>query len=160
MKSDGKPKQHTKDPRHHTVQKDAHGRFHYRCMDDRPELFVRLNEKNWCIWTFVLEKTAQSPLDRKKNKQISKWEYSTIVVVIVVVVAPWKDWSWEKSWNILDISWEYMNHWWRISWWGKQKARGEEDDRGWDGQAALTVAMNINLKGLTEAVLDRRIWGT
>ena len=39
----------------------------------------------------------------------------------------WKDWCWSWSSNTLATWWEELTHWKRL------KARGEGDDRGWDG---------------------------
>ena len=40
-----------------------------------------LKKKNWCFWTVVLEKTLESPLDRKEIKPVnSKWDQSWIFI--------------------------------------------------------------------------------
>ena len=84
--------------------------------------------KNWCIWTLVLEKTLESPLDCKK----------------VQPVHPKGNQSWiftgrtdgEAEAPILAATWcEELTPWKRPWCWERLKA-GEEDDRGWDGWMA------------------------
>ena len=48
----------------------------------------------------------------------------------------WKDWCWSWSSNTLDTWWEELTHWKRPWCWERLKARGEGDDRGWDGWMA------------------------
>ena len=78
--------------------------------------------KNWFFQTVVLEKTLESPLDRKEIKSVNpKGNQSWIYM-------HWKDWC--KSWRsnpLATWSWEWL------------KAKGEGSDRGWDGwMASLT----------------------
>ena len=82
--------------------------------------------KNWCLWTVVLEKTPESPLDSKEIKPVS----------LKGDEFHWKDccWSWNSS--ILIIWWEKTTHW-KSPWcWERLRAEGEEDVRGWDGWTA------------------------
>ena len=79
----------------------------------------------WCFWTVVLEKTLESPLDCKE----------------VQPVHPKGDQSWEglmRSWNsnTLATSCEELTHWKRPWCWGRLRAGGEGDSRGWDGWMA------------------------
>ena len=46
----------------------------------------------------------------------------------------WKDWCWSS--NTLATWCEELTHWKRSWCWGRLKARGEGDDRGWDGWMA------------------------
>ena len=51
----------------------------------------------------------------------------------------WKDWCWSWNSNTLATSWEDLTHWKRLWCWEGLGARGEGDDRGWDGwMASLT----------------------
>ena len=49
----------------------------------------------------------------------------------------WKDWWWSWSSNTLATWCEELIHWKRPWCWERLKARGERDDRGWDGWLAL-----------------------
>ena len=80
--------------------------------------------KNWCFWTVVLEKTLESPLDCKEIQLVhSKGNQSWI-------------WCWSWNSNILALQCEEPTHWKRPWCWERLKARGEGDDRGWDGWMA------------------------
>ena len=51
----------------------------------------------------------------------------------------WKDWCWSWNSNTLATWCEELTHWKRPWCWERLKARGEGDDRGWDGwMASLT----------------------
>ena len=45
----------------------------------------------------------------------------------------WKDWCWSWNSSTLATSCEELTHWKRLWCWEGLGARGEEDDRGWDG---------------------------
>ena len=80
--------------------------------------------KNWCIWTVVLDKTLESPLDCKE----------------IQPVHPKGDESWvfTGSWNSNTLAtWhEELTHLKRP--WCREglRAGGEGDNRGWDGLMA------------------------
>ena len=48
----------------------------------------------------------------------------------------WKDWCWSWNSNTLDTWCEELSHLKRPRCWERLKARGEGDDRGWDGWMA------------------------
>ena len=51
----------------------------------------------------------------------------------------WKDWCWSWNSNTLATWCEELPHWKRPRCWKRLKARGEGDNRGWDGwMASLT----------------------
>ena len=86
--------------------------------------------KNPCLWTVVLEKTLESPLDCKEIKPVNPKGKS-------VQNIHWKDWC--RSSNTLASWCEEPTHWKRPWCWKILKAGGEGDDRGWDGwMASLT----------------------
>ena len=110
--------------------------------------------KNWCFWTVVLEKTLESPLDCKEIQLVHpKGNQSWILIGRTDVEAEtlilwppdaknwlvWKDpdagkdWFWSQKWC------KELTHW-KSPWcWGRLKAGGEGDNRGWDGwMASLT----------------------
>ena len=81
--------------------------------------------KNWCFWTMVLEKTLESPLNCKEIQPVhpkgdQSWVFigSTDAEAEAPILWP-PD---EKSWLI-----------WKVWCWERLRARGEGDDRGWDG---------------------------
>ena len=90
-------------------------------------------QKNWCLWTVVLEKTPESPLDCKEIKLVHpKGNRSRIFIgrtdseaeTPILWPPDAKKWLTGKD---PDAGQD-----WR-------KAGGEEDDRGWDGwMASLT----------------------
>ena len=79
--------------------------------------------KNRCLWTMILEKTLEIPLDCKIKEVIPKGNQSI----------NWKDWCWSS--NILATWFEKLTHWKRPWCWERLKARGEgmtEDEMfGW-----------------------------
>ena len=85
--------------------------------------------KNWCLWTVVLEKTLESPLDCKE----------------IQLVHPKGDQSWvfigrTDAEAETPVLWpphaKSLIHWKRLWCWEGLGARGEGDDRGWDGWMA------------------------
>ena len=88
--------------------------------------------KNWCIWTVVLEKTLECPLDQKEIKPAN----------------PKGNWTWifigntdaeADVANILAAWCKGLTHCKRPWCWERLKAGGEGDDRGWDGWMASLV---------------------
>ena len=87
--------------------------------------------KNWCFWTVVLEKTLESSLDCKEIQPVHSegdqpWDFFGRNDAKAETPVLWPPHA--KSWFIgKDCCWEGL------------RARGEGDDRGWDGwMASLT----------------------
>ena len=84
--------------------------------------------KNWCFRTVVLEKTLESPLDRKEIQPVipegNQSEYSLEGLI----------WSW--NFNTLATWCEEPVHWKRPWCWERLKAGGEGVDRDWYGWMA------------------------
>ena len=82
--------------------------------------------KNWCIWTVVLEKTLERPLDCKEIQPVHpKGDQSWVFIGRTDVEA--------------ETSCEQLTHWKRLWCWEGLGAGGEGDDRGRDGwMASLT----------------------
>ena len=85
--------------------------------------------KNWCFWTVVLEKTLESPLDRKEIQLVHpKGNQSWYT--------HWKDWCWSWNSNSLATWCEELTHLKRPWCWERLMAGGEGGNRGWDGWMA------------------------
>ena len=81
--------------------------------------------KNWCLWTVVLEKTLESPLDCKEIQPVHpKGDHS------------WEDWCWSWNSSTLVTSCQELTHWKRPWFWEGLGAGGEGDGQGWDGWMA------------------------
>ena len=86
--------------------------------------------KNWSFWTVMLEKTFESSLDCKKIQPVHpKGDQLNV---------HWEDW-WSWNSNTLATWCKELTHWKRSWCWGKLKAGGEGDDRGWDGCMASPI---------------------
>ena len=72
--------------------------------------------KNWCVWTVLLEKTLESPLDCKEIQPV--------------------DWCWSWNSNTLATWCKKLTHLKRPWCWERLTVGGEGDNRGWDGWMA------------------------
>ena len=87
--------------------------------------------KNWCVWTVVLENSWES-LGLQGDPSNPFWRRSALGFL-------WKEWCWSWNSSTLATSCEELTHWKRLWCWEGLGARGEGDDRGWDGwMASLT----------------------
>ena len=78
--------------------------------------------ENWCVWTVVLEKTLESPLDCKEFKLVhpkgnQSWIFTGRTEAEAEIPIVWppdaKSWLWKRPWC-----------------WERLKTGGEGDDRG------------------------------
>ena len=105
--------------------------------------------KNWCFWTVVLEKTHESPLDCKEIQPIHSEEDQ-----------PWDFFGRNDAKAETPVLWPPHVKSWLIGkdWcWEGLEARGEGDDRGWDGWVASLTRWTwvwVN----SELVMDREAW--
>ena len=111
---------------------------------------AELSWENWCFWTVVLEKTLESPLDYKEIKPVhpkgnKSWMFFGRTDV-------------EAETNTLATWCEELTHLKRPWWWESLKARGEGDDRGWDGWMVITDSLDMSFGKLLELVMDRKAY--
>ena len=129
------PRQHIKKQRHYFATKGPSSQGYgfssshvWMWELDYEESWV---PKNWWIWTVVLEKTLESPLDCKEIQPFhSKGDQSWVFIGRTDAEA--------VNFNTLAAWCEELTHLKRPWCWERLRA-GEEDDRGWDGwMASLT----------------------
>ena len=81
------------------------------------------------LWTVVLEKTLESPLDCKVIKPVNPKGNQSVLHI------HWSDWCWTWSSNT-SATWDKLTHYKRRWCWERLKAGGEGDDRRWGGWMA------------------------
>ena len=125
-KSYDKPRQHVKNQRHYFANKGPSSQSYgfssshvWMWELDNKESWVL---KNWCFWTVALEKTLESPLVSREIKPVNPKGNQSWISIGRTDAEAETPILWKRSWC-----------------WGRLKAGGEGDDRGWDDwMASLT----------------------
>ena len=120
-------------------------------MDVRVELWRRLSAKELMLLNCGVGEDSWESLGLQGDPTSPFWRRPALGYL-------WKQWCWSWNSSTLATSCEELTHRKRLWCWEGLGARGEGDDRGWDGwMASLTRWMWV-WDELRELVMDREAW--
>ena len=99
------------------------------CMDVRVGLWRTLSTKELMLLNCGVGKGSWESLGLQGDPTSLSYRRSVLGV-------HWKDWCWSWNSNTLATWCEELSHFKRPWWWERLRARGEGDNRGWDGSMA------------------------
>ena len=104
--------------------------------------------KNWCLWTVVLEKTPESPLDYKEIKPLNLKCKSTLST-------HWKDWCWSQYFGLQIQRADSLEKTLMLRKIDGRRKRGHQRMRWLVG---INDTVDMNLGKLQEMVRNRETW--
>ena len=99
--------------------------FQWSCMDVRVGLWRKMCAEELMLWTVVLEKTLESPLDCKEIQPVHCEGDQPWISLEGMML--------KLNSSTLATSCEELTHWNRLWCWEGLGVGGEGDHRGWDG---------------------------
>ena len=132
-KSYDQPRQHIKKQSHYFADKGPYSQIYGFSFNSHVWMWeLDCKEswglKNWCIWTVVLEKTLESPLECKEIEPVNPKGNQYWIFIEGTDAEAEAPIRWPPVWRTDSLE---------RPWFGERlKAGGEGDDRGWGGRMA------------------------